>query len=378
MIFSWNSSLCIKQTTPPSGLISAQEDQMARVFRHNAHMTSTEFLSDSALSSAIHDMLATNDCLNLAVAFWGNGSEARFKKQTYSEVRIVCNLSMGGTNPGAVRKLIERFSDDNVRQLDTLHAKVLIGDEHVIVSSANISTNGVGDDTETPATWREAGYRKTATKAEQKWFEEIFATSRRITEDDLVQAEAAWKERAQVAAEKQSKSGKSLLDYDFERADFPLLYWYDNSNEWNPTEEAKEKFEEHTDDKLRAHIADSVDVETEAELKILKPGRFLLSFEYSDKNPTELAWYQVTSEFIKDAYTYVGEEDEKIDIVIVTDKISQPPFSISDAHFMENFKRVIKKRTYSKLFREPKKAGWFEENEALIKKFWIELKTKLI
>ncbi|HQX05807.1 MAG TPA: phospholipase D family protein [Zoogloea sp.] len=125
-------------------------------------MNSTDFLSDVALSSAVHDMLATKDCLNLAVAFWGHGAETE-KKQTYTEVRIVCNLTMGGTNPGTVRKLIERFSADNVRQLDTLHAKVLIGDDQVIVSSANISTNGVGDDAEKPATWREAGYRKPVT-----------------------------------------------------------------------------------------------------------------------------------------------------------------------------------------------------------------------
>jgi len=38
-------------------------------------MNSTDFLSDVALSSAVHDMLATNDCLNLAVAFWGHGAE---------------------------------------------------------------------------------------------------------------------------------------------------------------------------------------------------------------------------------------------------------------------------------------------------------------
>jgi len=339
-------------------------------------MNSTDFLSDVALSSAIHDMLATNDCLNLAVAFWGHGAERHFKKQNYEQVRIVCNLTMGGTNPGTVRKLIERFSGENVRQLDTLHAKVLIGDDQVIVSSANISTNGVGSDAETPATWREAGYRKPVTETEQKWFEEIFATSRVITEDDLAQAEETWKARARAANERPSKRNNSILDYDFERSDFPLLYWHDNSGDWNATPEAQAEYDELTKEELEERLSDSVDVETAADIEILKPGRFLLSFEYIDRNPADLQWYQVTSEFIKDAYAYEDEEDEKLDILLISEKIGPPPFSISDYDFLKAFKAVINKRKYAKLFRASRKAGWFEINEPLIKEFWIELKSQ--
>jgi hypothetical protein len=38
----------------------AREVQLAGVFSHHALMNSTDFLSDVALSSAVHDMLATN------------------------------------------------------------------------------------------------------------------------------------------------------------------------------------------------------------------------------------------------------------------------------------------------------------------------------
>jgi hypothetical protein len=80
------------------------------------------------------------DRFHCAVAFWGKRSETLIDSDRRRNVKLICNLKMGGTNPNVVRKIPR----DLVKQIDTLHAKVYIGDNFAGVTSANASANGPG------------------------------------------------------------------------------------------------------------------------------------------------------------------------------------------------------------------------------------------
>src|SRR4051812_40767983 len=97
-------------------------------------------LAGAALSDRIHQIMKEKvvDC---AVAFWGAGAELKWGKLQKRKIRIICNLSMGGSNPSVIEKMMELYS---VRQHDRLHAKVYIGKNEAVITSANASTNGLG------------------------------------------------------------------------------------------------------------------------------------------------------------------------------------------------------------------------------------------
>lgn len=111
-----------------------------------------EFLTGDKLRKAI-EKLAKGKKLRLAVAFWGTGSENLLGDALGGDIRIICNLKSGGTNP----YVLENFPRDKVKQHDHLHAKVYIGEDKVVVTSANASANGLGLEGSEQNFWEEAG-----------------------------------------------------------------------------------------------------------------------------------------------------------------------------------------------------------------------------
>jgi hypothetical protein len=87
----------------------------------------------------------------------------------------------------------------DIRQLDTLHAKVIVAGGGGVVSSANFSTNGLGLEGESTATWIEAGVFVSGTspmfQAITDWFSVLWGQSQSITDSDLRHAEDAWARR---------------------------------------------------------------------------------------------------------------------------------------------------------------------------------------
>lgn len=154
------------------------------------------FIVGSELAGAIYKLTKSGkaDC---AVAFWGDGAERMFRKSKAYAPRIICNLGMGGTNPKIIRRLLDLTE---IRHCDTLHAKIYLGSDRAIVTSANASTNGLGIDGASPATWIEAGYLTTDVAPIRIWFEALWASSSEVTEADLCAAEAAWAARQKTVA----------------------------------------------------------------------------------------------------------------------------------------------------------------------------------
>lgn len=106
------------------------------------------FLFGTDLSREIRSILAEKGA-KCAVAFWGRGCESWV---IGLDCKVVATLRMGGTNPRALRNVRAE-----IRQCDTLHAKVYIGRNRAVVTSANASINGLALQGLEQASWIEAG-----------------------------------------------------------------------------------------------------------------------------------------------------------------------------------------------------------------------------
>jgi hypothetical protein len=96
---------------------------------------------------------------------------------------------MGGTNPQVIRRLLDLV---RVRHCDALHAKIYLGSNRAIVTSANASANGLGIDGASSTTWIEAGYLTPDVTPIRIWFDALWESSNPITDADLTAAEATW------------------------------------------------------------------------------------------------------------------------------------------------------------------------------------------
>jgi hypothetical protein len=142
--------------------------------------------------------------IRIAVAFWGAGAEQLIEEAGDRRFEIICNLASGGTNPAVIDHL-RNLPNVTIRQMDRLHAKVAVTDRAAIVSSANLSANGLGLEGETASTWSEAGTLIEATSGEYQrvnaWFTRQWALARNISDADIEAAAAAWEKRPQIQDE---------------------------------------------------------------------------------------------------------------------------------------------------------------------------------
>lgn len=179
-------------------------------------------LFDSGYEKAIRRAVKEAEVIDVAVAFWGSGGEAIFKRWDGRKLRIICNLALGGTNPKAIRALLE-LPNVEVLQQDDLHAKLILTDKSLIVGSANVSSNGLGLEGAEQATWRELGILSESSSersSAKRWFASQWAAARTINELDLKKAEAAWKARRRTRPKPALDTKKSLLEQ-------PATLWED-------------------------------------------------------------------------------------------------------------------------------------------------------
>lgn len=137
----------------------------------------------------------------LAVAFWGTGAD-RFLQ---GECRIICDLLSGACNPKTIAAIRARPSC-LVFHLDKLHAKVVLNRAGAIVSSANMSSNGLGIEGLDSYGTFEAGYRiEPASNSYEEvsaWFEQMWARARPVTAQDLSRAQLLYDAKNHAATTK--------------------------------------------------------------------------------------------------------------------------------------------------------------------------------
>lgn len=171
------------------------------------------FVASSDYLIRVKILIEESDRLDIAVAFWGDGSEALLSPEVIEgkQVRVLCNLVSGGTNPKPIAHLLKQGV--NIQMIDDLHAKVILGHQSAIVGSANFSTNGLQLEGDEGRGWAEAGLateNPSDIQTISKWFASQWTRSAPITPADLEAASDAWKLR-RVA--RQVRRTKRLSDF---------------------------------------------------------------------------------------------------------------------------------------------------------------------
>ncbi|SDF96860.1 MULTISPECIES: phospholipase D-like domain-containing protein [Rhodanobacteraceae] len=227
------------------------------------------FVSGDAYSTRVKELFATEQPLDVAIAFWGTGAEAKAVSKAGSARRIICNLGSGGTNPDVIEKLGEspRVS---VKKLDNLHAKVVIGKDVAIVGSANFSANGLGLEDGELAYWQEAGYIVTD-KAELKrlrtWFTSLWdSEASTITPLDIKNAREAWALRRKMRPKLRAANDAFVITKDnwlgFRDRQIHVIVWGrfpTKAENARAQQDRKERADESADSSDKAKVRSGLD-----------------------------------------------------------------------------------------------------------------------
>jgi hypothetical protein len=148
------------------------------------------FLHGSALTREIHEIVRTKSAVKIAVAYWGQDALKLTKVSTRRKnIRLLCCLKGGKSDPDIIKKFGKR-----IRQQDNLHAKVIWTSKRAVVSSANMSSNGLPEDEKGLRGLIEAGVVVTEPgelSKISKWFDEKYKSAKFISKDDLKKAKDA-------------------------------------------------------------------------------------------------------------------------------------------------------------------------------------------
>lgn len=125
----------------------------------------------------------------MAIAYWGKGADEKLKSS--HEYKIICNLTDGGTNPSTIDN-IRKMKNVELKHLERLHAKVVIGSKYTIVGSANFSENGLGYGSAINAGQYEAALQIATEPVHSDWFDELWNKASIVSDSDISKAFEAW------------------------------------------------------------------------------------------------------------------------------------------------------------------------------------------
>lgn len=329
------------------------------------------FLHEDHLTKAILHLLMTTPTLRIATAFIGTGA-SRFIGNQCTDAKIVCNLSMGSTNPQEIVTLIQRFGKSNVRQVNNLHAKLYIGSEYAIVGSANMSHNGLGFQ---PTALREAGYRfplePSSPHGSLDWFDQLWDEAREITEKDLENAKEKWKRRDKNRDGEWNFDSRDICHYDFDRDDFPLLDWFGSS-----TREIIDNTPIHPAllsgwSSLQEAVDGGVGIECDKDIHHIQKDRWVLRFHLR-KNAIP-QWDQLSGIVLPGICRYTDETEARSVALVKKDTNGAGPFDMDKATTAAFRELLFSSEKYLELRNDDFTGCWFEPRLELMRQFWKEL-----
>ena len=156
------------------------------------------FLAGADIQTQVRTIASRTGEVMAAVAYWGSGAAERTGLTQHgrpASVRVICDLLSGACNPAEIEALTALGV--TVKTLDRLHAKVWIGEDDVIVGSANASRNGLPGEGEQGANLEAAVLSQDPRLARElkAWFEKQWRASCEIEDRHLDQARQLWQRR---------------------------------------------------------------------------------------------------------------------------------------------------------------------------------------
>ena len=154
---------------------------------------------DGAIAATVRQMFHKAEEIRCIVAFWGAGALDLFcdvPEKRRKKTRVVCNLTMGGTNPRVIEEL--RKAEIRVKHNPHLHSKVYWTNKGVVVGSSNASANGLSPEEAEEDGWLEAAFfssRPSEIETVRRYTNQIWSTSEEVSTRDLNVAWKKWRSR---------------------------------------------------------------------------------------------------------------------------------------------------------------------------------------
>lgn len=178
-----------------------------------------KFFDGSHLGQKICAELSRAKKIRVAVAYWGKDAikNLGLEKLRRRDVKIICDLESGASNPCEVKQLQKIFGRENILSCPRLHAKVWLTDRCAIIGSSNASTNGLAFEREELKGLIEANVitdDKDILGEINSWIDETVMTkSKKIEPEDIRKAEKLWKSRRENRPLYAATRGGSLLKF---------------------------------------------------------------------------------------------------------------------------------------------------------------------
>lgn len=169
------------------------------------------------LKEAVEASNENKNKVRFAVAFWGKGIIEDLSIDP-ANTEIVCNLSMGGTNPDVIEELLTRGAV--VRHSNQLHSKLYLTDSIGVIGSSNASANGLSMEGEECSGWLETNIVFSAEEDGELYgdaethFKSIWTAATPLCGSDdpvLAKARDAWKKKRHSNPFIGVEEGESLL-----------------------------------------------------------------------------------------------------------------------------------------------------------------------
>ena len=142
----------------------------------------------SELGKRLKKHISNNKDVSLAVAYWGKNTVADLGLHKVENLRILCNLDHGVTNPAVIKELIDHGAE--VRMHERIHAKIGFMDNLSFLGSSNMSMNGLCGGHEESNIIFYSCYNPI-----QKRFENLWKNSDPVTPTTLKKATRHWNKR---------------------------------------------------------------------------------------------------------------------------------------------------------------------------------------
>lgn len=336
-----------------------------------------KFLFGTELTAATKQIVES-DNVRIAVAFWGSDGPERIglnvSKRT--DWKIVCNLTMGGTNPKAIENLGSSSGEKwrHIRHSPRLHAKVFLCETSAIVGSNNVSANGLSLEGEEQVGWDEAGVLITDPQELLRiagWFEKIWKSAKQVDAPALKAAERARRRRRTTRPQ---LGGLEALEPSAD--DFPLIVSWENDESYDLHTEEMEKQMGHINEEAKRQIHDGIELENEEDLRHLFEGRWVLQWKrMANGQPDEanFSWTRLSGQIVRNAYSYKGESLHR-DAVLASTGDWTPPFKLERKN-AARIAQLLGSRKYSSLRTENYTGAWFAPRLEDMRQFWKDLKS---
>ncbi|MBU6993505.1 phospholipase D family protein [Ferrovum myxofaciens] len=288
-----------------------------------------------------------------------------------------------GSNPRAIRQLVDKLGWDKVHFLKQLHAKIYIGEKLAAIGSFNLTKNGLGAETDD---LEEAGVLLSDLESVKELADlykgfEIKAKRQFPTTEGkkkaLAELEHFWNLAISNDVLRKDNTNSSLANYEpLTDTDF-YVCGYLNNGEWDE-EVVKAEFQEPSFSSFKEKLQDYISFR---ESDNIKEGSWVLSWKQNkDGQPNQNGaprWIYIHKIVQKGL---IGEDHPytKVAIELKHKKIPPPPFDIG-ANEKEAIKKVLRLDKFN-VFRTSSNEGeWsVEDTFKHLKEFVSSVKNNLI